>query len=174
MSGDTPSMGSLSRSLSSHLIHCHSAPRAAVFYLRHRHVGFQVVPDRDIVEFPVRSVPNQRLVFAVRFHDSGDELEGGLWFRTSPTQRTKKVIGNNHLIEIGWKHCARRKFIAFKRSRGTHGFIVEGLIGKRLVARHTPCRLPAHVVNALVHGDSVKPTVELGRSFESGEFLVGF
>ena len=51
---------------------------------------------------------------------------------------------------------------------------MEGFLAERLVNEHAVFRLAAHVINALIHGDAVKPTVELGNSLESGEFLIGF
>ena len=64
-------------------------------------------PDCDVVEFPIPSVPNQRLVLAVLFDDRGNQLESEIGFRLRPAKRTEQVIGNDDLIEIGWNGCSR-------------------------------------------------------------------
>ena len=42
------------------------------------------------------------------------------------------------------------------------------------MARCVTNGLPAHVIDALVDGNAVKPTVELRRTLETGEFLIRF
>ena len=52
--------------------------------------------------------------------------------------------------------------------------MVETLFAEGNFNEHVVFRLPTHVIDALIHGDAVKPTVEPGNSLESGEFLKGF
>lgn len=49
-------------------------------------------PDRDVVEFPIPSVPNQRLVLAVLLDDRGNQFESGIGFRLCPPERRISVV----------------------------------------------------------------------------------
>ena len=52
--------------------------------------------------------------------------------------------------------------------------MVEALFAEGSVNEYAVFRLATHVIDALIHGDAVKPTVELGSSLESGKFLIRF